>query len=125
MRQAATVLIFNDQGKILAVSRKNNPNDFGLPGGKVDADETPAQAAVRELREETGLALYSPTPIFRREDADGFITTTFTGLTVGDIRSTEEGVVAWIDQETLFAGSFGDYNRKLLSTINKMDVPTL
>jgi ADP-ribose pyrophosphatase YjhB (NUDIX family) len=24
------------EGKILAVSRKNNPNDFGLPGGKLD-----------------------------------------------------------------------------------------
>ena len=30
---------------------------YGLPGGLIDADETPEQAARRELREETGLQL--------------------------------------------------------------------
>ena len=39
----------------LAVSRKNNPNDWGLPGGKVDPDETSQQAIRREVMEETGI----------------------------------------------------------------------
>jgi 8-oxo-dGTP diphosphatase len=42
---------------ILAVSRKDDPNAFGLPGGKVEHGETEEQAARRELLEETGVEL--------------------------------------------------------------------
>ena len=45
--------------KILLVKRAahlTNPNKYALPGGYLDRDETTAQAAVRELREETGYA---------------------------------------------------------------------
>jgi len=33
---------------------KSQGNKWGIPGGKVDKQETPLQAAVREVREETG-----------------------------------------------------------------------
>ena len=44
-------------GKVLLVRREPGflDTDFGLPGGRIEDDETAAQAAVRELREETGL----------------------------------------------------------------------
>lgn len=34
--------------------RKNQRNEWGLPGGKVDRGEQPAETAVREMREELG-----------------------------------------------------------------------
>ena len=56
-KKVSTVLLFN-QGQILAVSRKDDPNDFGLPGGKLDPGETFTAGAIREVREETGLHIF-------------------------------------------------------------------
>lgn len=57
-RPAFTVdaLIYNDD-KVLLIQRKNDPfkGEWALPGGFMDMDETPEQAAIRELQEETGL----------------------------------------------------------------------
>jgi 8-oxo-dGTP diphosphatase len=52
MKERATVICKRD-GRILYV-RKPKAR-WALPGGKIEAGETPEQAAVRELREETGL----------------------------------------------------------------------
>ena len=43
--------------RLLVVSRGTNLNSWGLPGGKVDRDETNVQGAIRELEEETGLQI--------------------------------------------------------------------
>lgn len=32
------------------------PGHWGMPGGRADGDETPEQAVVREVKEETGLS---------------------------------------------------------------------
>lgn len=55
-RYAVVALVFSPEGKVLAVSRKDDPNDLGLPGGKAEDGETPFEAVVREVEEETGLA---------------------------------------------------------------------
>lgn len=41
--------------EVLAVTRRHRPDDWNLPGGKVDPGETPRHAARRELLEETGI----------------------------------------------------------------------
>ncbi len=44
-----------DDGRILAFERRDNPGQWQLPQGGIEDDETPTQAAFRELAEETGL----------------------------------------------------------------------
>jgi 8-oxo-dGTP pyrophosphatase MutT (NUDIX family) len=109
-------------GRVLAVSRKHDPNDMGLPGGKVESGETAIEAAVRELREETGyvVSVASLTPVMTRRDADGYTTTTFAvdwADVDGVINTTEQGRVRWVTWDELCAGSFGEYNRILRTII--------
>lgn len=52
---AAVLLVKRSDGKILTVSRGRDLTDWGNPGGKIDEGETPAEAAIRETWEETGL----------------------------------------------------------------------
>jgi 8-oxo-dGTP diphosphatase len=53
MKEAALTIIFYDE-KILLVKRRDVPV-WVLPGGGIDAGETPEIAAIREAKEETGL----------------------------------------------------------------------
>lgn len=53
----ALAIIEVKENQIVMVSRKDNHSSFGLPGGKMDGNETPYQAMVREVYEETGLTV--------------------------------------------------------------------
>ena len=63
-RPAVTVdiIVFTDE-EVLLIQRKYKPfeNHWALPGGFLDMDETPEQAALRELKEETGLEFHQLT----------------------------------------------------------------
>lgn len=50
------VAVFGDRGRILLQHRADD-DTWGLPGGYVDPCESPRETAVREAREETGLAV--------------------------------------------------------------------
>lgn len=53
-KQACTVVCFDPlTGLMLATHRKDDFSSWGMPGGKVDEGETPIDAALRELSEET------------------------------------------------------------------------
>lgn len=52
---AVDVLVFNEDDKILLIERKNEPHGWALPGGFLERGESLADAALRELREETGI----------------------------------------------------------------------
>ncbi|MBZ6076217.1 NUDIX hydrolase [Microvirga puerhi] len=75
---AASVAVFRN-GRVLLASRGKPPGEglFSLPGGQVEAGETMAEAALRELHEEVGvkaklIGLIAPVEFIER-DAEGRI----------------------------------------------------
>lgn len=60
--QAAVSAILRVEGRYLLVRRPNPPaaDLHAFPGGRVEAGETLAAAALRELREETGIEGHNP-----------------------------------------------------------------
>lgn len=127
-KQAVVILLKTTNDEILAVSRKNNPNDFGLPGGKVESNETLIEAAKRELFEETGFEVKDEDfiRIFTAMDGE-FLVTTFMVNSIYDsnntlslIKTNESGVVKFVSREILKHGSFGEYNKKLFDVENKL-----
>lgn len=114
-------LITKKGDKILAVSRKDNHNDFGLPGGKVDPGETPEEAIRREVKEETGLDIINLKFLFTRNCIDkdsekpcGL----YSGDVVGQINHNEPHVVKWVDPVVVTQGSFKDFNINTFKTLN-------
>lgn len=57
--KVAAVVFIERAGKVLLVRRAVDPErgKWALPAGYIDYGEHPAQAAIREVREETGLAV--------------------------------------------------------------------
>lgn len=61
---AVDIVLFtlkNDEKHVLLIERKNKVKDtkWALPGGFIEDDETPEEAALRELKEETSISLDS------------------------------------------------------------------
>ncbi len=55
MNGGAACVILDGGGRVLLVKENYERRRWTLPGGAIDADETPWDAAVREVAEETGL----------------------------------------------------------------------
>jgi ADP-ribose pyrophosphatase YjhB (NUDIX family) len=51
---AVTGLVFDREGRVLLVKQSEN-GEWAAPGGAVEPEESPHDAVVREVREETGL----------------------------------------------------------------------
>jgi 8-oxo-dGTP pyrophosphatase MutT (NUDIX family) len=113
MNSAACILII-ENNKVLAVSRKYDLEDFNLPGGAVEEGETFAKAAIRELKQETGLYASNLSLVFWDYNKDWLVKTFVPATYSGTIYTTEKGKVDFIDFGVLIAGSFGEYNKKLL-----------
>lgn len=58
---ASSAILVRD-GRILMIRRKNPPSHdmFAFPGGRAEPGETPAETALREFEEETGIRAHSP-----------------------------------------------------------------
>jgi 8-oxo-dGTP pyrophosphatase MutT (NUDIX family) len=110
---ASNMLVVNERGEILLQCRRDT-GQWALPGGAQNLGETPAECAVRECREETGveaqvigfLGVFSD-PEHIVEYTDGEIRqefeVTLLGRPVGGAPSANEEASAarWVHPDTL------------------------
>jgi 8-oxo-dGTP pyrophosphatase MutT (NUDIX family) len=79
-RQAVGVVPVDEDGRVLLVQQWRHPVEkltWSLPAGAIEADESPADAAARELREETGYAPLRLEPLYHYHPTIGVADQTF------------------------------------------------
>ncbi|WP_433652077.1 NUDIX hydrolase [Micromonospora zamorensis] len=110
---AVTVFVQNERGHVLLIRRSDN-SLWALPGGAQDVGESTAQAAMREVEEETGLhveltgitGIYSdPAHVIAYDDGEvrqEFSICLRARAVSGQIRtSSESSEVKWVDPESV------------------------
>lgn len=119
----AQVVLINEEGLVLGVSRKHDHNDFGLPGGKMDLEDEgdPTNTAIRECKEETGLDISNLKLVFAIHKG-GNMGYTYIAKYSGEINHNEPHVVKWVEFQTLVRGSFGRYNQLVAESLDDMDI---
>lgn len=97
--EVALVLLVDASGAVLLQHRDDrtsvSPNQWGLPGGRIEPGETPEQAARRELLEETGLTAAQLRPFWSgpRPAEDGFPHTVTVHVFQGTTTARQQDVV--------------------------------
>jgi 8-oxo-dGTP pyrophosphatase MutT (NUDIX family) len=132
MKYTVQAVIFNENREVLAVSRKDDHNDYGLVGGKVDDEDweyslimDPLKYAMRrECMEETGLELNMDTAeVVLQIHKDGYMSITYLIHDwSGKINYNEPHVVTWTHFNTLIEGSFGKYNQLVAESLADMGI---
>ena len=127
--EIAVGIIRNQAGEIFITQRAADAhmaNKLEFPGGKIEADETPEQALVRELQEETGITATGFT-LFDKlayEFPDRHITLWFFMVESweGEPWGKEGQPGQWIEQKALVAADFPPANEPVISklVINKL-----
>ncbi len=112
MGRVATVLVYAMRDRQVLLLRRNKQPNLGLwiaPGGKIEIDESPHEAARRELAEETGLTAVDLTwrglctEVSPLPDWQWLLFIYVTRQFSGDLRpDLREGELAWVDLDTYF-----------------------
>jgi len=113
------VIIHSDEG-VLLIKRKNPPPGWAIPGGFIDAGETAEEAAVREMKEETGLhviltdllGVYSAP---KRDPRLYTVSIVFTGEGRGHLLAGDDAKEARFFREESLPGEIAFDHRKILS----------
>lgn len=109
---SVNVAVRNEQGELLLIRRSDNDN-WALPGGAMDCDESISQAGVRETKEESGIdceltelvGIYTNPRHVILYTSDGEVrqecTIVFAARATGGqpTTSSESSEVRWIDPE--------------------------
>ena len=117
IRVAAGVILSPDRERVLLSWRDASRDQGGLweyPGGKIEADESPAVALSRELREELGLDVFVASPLceVRHDYGDKRVVLHFFVVEQfgGEAASLEQQAIKWWPVDALAGLVFPEAN---------------
>jgi ADP-ribose pyrophosphatase YjhB (NUDIX family) len=109
---AVGAVITDEAGRILLCQQRHGHRLWGLPGGRIRTGESPIQAAIRDIREETGteteivdlVGMYQLTGDGCGDDVPDMLMYVFRGrLTAAEVavNSPRIGRLAWFEPDAL------------------------
>lgn len=97
----AAAAIFDGAGRLLLIKENYDRRRYSLPGGRVEPGETPEEAVVREVREETGVGAQIDGRVGLYQLDNGFEVALYACSIVDGIPAVPEGdeiaEVGWFD----------------------------
>lgn len=102
--EGAHVLATDGDGRILVVRTTYLGPGWMLPGGRVEHDETPHEAAARETREETGIAVTVDRLLMVDARKGRDVSFIFAGHVTGGELEPQAGEIAeagWLDRDEI------------------------
>jgi 8-oxo-dGTP diphosphatase len=123
--KVAVAIITDDQQRVLITQRPLHASQGGLwefPGGKLEADELPEQALIREIKEEVGLSIlqYQLLGEIRHQysDKDVHLIIFHVSKFIGQAACIEGQLgMKWIDKEHLNPHDFPEANHGIFNLI--------
>ena len=125
-RKGSSIIFVNDEGHILLFLRDNKSdlpysNMWDVPGGHVEADESPEKCIIREMKEEMALVL-DEFELFSKIEFEDRIEYTFwarADLDIDEIKLTEGQHLKWFSRneakQTQLAYGFNEIVEKFYS----------
>lgn len=95
-------LIYRDDRILLQNRIKKDWRGYTLPGGHIEPGESVVESVIREMKEETGLAISQPRLCGIKQfpiDGGRYIVFLFkTDRFTGELRSSDEGEMEWVNR---------------------------
>ena len=106
--ELANMCLIYDDNRILVEEKKGTKYAGGLvfPGGHIEPGESLLQSVIREMKEETGLDIYSPQPCgfkdWIQDDGTRYLVLLYkTNQFSGELKASDEGNVFWLDRKDI------------------------
>lgn len=131
--ELASSAILEREGRYLLVRRANPPSAdmYAFPGGRAEPGETPAETALRELFEETGIKARNPA-LFETYDLPGkesegrhFLLSVFKAEADAEavaVASDDAAGLGWFTPAEIFALPIPDSVRECVERLSEIDM---
>ena len=111
-KEAVGIVVLNEKNEVLLIKAHRyftQSEEWEIPAGGIDKDESSFDAAIRETMEETGYSIKSPEYIYRFNPSNGssnqvfHIYKAYADVKVNDFDLNEVSEIKWVSKNEIFS----------------------